>query len=115
MGKVGNDRRYTLLRSGAIARIRDLLEGKSTDFIVDAFVFPGNSGGPNILAPHAIQIKNTKSNPKAALIGIVKSYLPYRDIAVSPQTGKARVIFEENTGLTLVEPVDHIIETIMLP
>ena len=115
MGKVGNDRRYTLLRSGAIARIRDLLEGKSTDFIVDAFVFPGNSGGPIILAPHAIQIKNTKSNPKATLIGIVKSYLPYRDIAVSPQTGKARVIFEENTGLTLVEPVDHIIETIMLP
>lgn len=115
MGTVGHERRYTLLRSGAIARIRDLFEGRSTDFIVDAFVFPGNSGGPIILAPHAVQINNTKSNSKAALIGIVKSYLSYKDIAVSPQTGRTRVVFEENTGLTLVEPVDRIIETIMLP
>jgi Trypsin-like peptidase domain len=46
MGLVSLDRQHVILRSGAIARIRDLFENRSSDFIVDALVFPGNSGGP---------------------------------------------------------------------
>ncbi len=40
MGLVAIDRQHVILRSGAIARIRDLFEGRNTDFIIDALVFP---------------------------------------------------------------------------
>ncbi len=90
-----------------------MLEGCSTDYIVDAPVFPGNSGGPVIIKPELVSISGTKSQKESRLIGLVKSYINYKDIAVSPQTGRPRVVFEENTGLTKVEPVDHIIETIL--
>lgn len=113
MGNVGNTRQYVILRSGVIARIHDMLEGYSSDFIIDAPVFPGNSGGPVIIKPELTYITDTKPQKLSRLIGLVKSYIPYQDVAISPQTGRARVIFEENTGLTNVEPVDYIIETIL--
>lgn len=112
MGLVAVDRQHVILRSGAIARIRDLFEGRSTDFIVDALVFPGNSGGPVVLRPEMVSIQGTKSNMNAGLIGVIKSYIPYQDIAVSQQTNRPRIIFEDNSGLSLVEPVDYIFETI---
>ena len=112
MGLVSPDRQYVILRKGVIARIRDFFEKRSTDFVVDAFVFPGNSGGPVILKPEMISITGTKANQNAALIGIIKSYITFQDVAYSKQTNKPRIIFEENSGLALVEPVDHIIETI---
>jgi len=112
MGLVAADRQFVILRNGTIGRIRDLFEKRSTDFVVDAFVFPGNSGGPVILKPEMISIGGTKSNSNAALIGVVKSYIPYQDTAISQQTGRPRIIFEDNSGLSLVEPVDYIIETI---
>lgn len=112
LGIVALDRQHVILRSGAIARIRDMFEGRSKDFIVDAMVFPGNSGGPVVLKPESSSIEGTKSNFKAGLIGVVKSYIPYQDIAVSQQTNKPRIIFEDNSGLSLVEPVDHIFEAI---
>ena len=113
MGLVGDTRQYVILRGGVIARIHDMLEGHSTDYIVDAPVFPGNSGGPVIIKPEFTYIKGTKSQSESRLIGLVKSYIPYRDVAVSPQTNRPRVVFEENTGLTKVEPVDYIIDTIL--
>ena len=112
MGLVGVDRQNAILRSAVIAKIRDFFENRNTDFVVDAFVFPGNSGGPVVLKPELTKISGTKSIKSAGLIGIIKSYIPYQDVAISQQTGQARVIFEENTGLALVEPVDHIMETI---
>lgn len=113
MGNVGNTRQYVILRGGVIARIHDMLDGYSTDYIIDAPVFPGNSGGPVIIKPEFTHIKGTKSQSESRLIGLVKSYIPYEDIAISPQTGRPRIVFEENTGLTNVEPVDYIIETIL--
>lgn len=115
MGNVGKTRQYVILRGGVIARIHDMLEGNSSDFIIDAFVFPGNSGGPVIIKPEIGGIEGTKHQNESRLIGMVKSYIPYSDVAISPQTGKPRVVFEENTGLTNVEPVDYIIETILQP
>jgi hypothetical protein len=44
----------------------------------------------------------------------VKAYVPYHDIAASQQTKRARIIFEENSGLSAVEPVDHILTTVDL-
>ena len=59
-------------------------------------------------------LDGTSAVRNATLIGIVKSYIPYKDIAISQQTGNPRVIFEENSGLALVEPVDSIKETVEL-
>ena len=73
---------------------------------------PGTSGGPVINKPEIISITGTKSANQSNLIGIVKSYIPYQDIAVSKQTGRPRVIFEENSGLATVHPVDYIDEII---
>jgi hypothetical protein len=53
-------------------------------------------------------IQGTRPNNSAYLIGIVLAYRPYDDIAMSIQTKKPRVIFEENSGLAEVLPVDEI-------
>jgi len=112
MGMVTPERQYVVCRGGYIARIRDYLEDRTSEFIIDATVFPGNSGGPVFSCPSAIAIEGTPTNSSSDLIGIVKSYIPYTDVAVSLQTGHPRVTFEENSGLTSVESVDSIIETI---
>lgn len=99
MGLVGGDRNYVIVRQGALARVRDTLAGASKDFLVDSAVFPGNSGGPVVLRPEIAAIDGTKAQNSAQLLGIVSGYLPYQDVAVSAQTKRPRIIFEENTGL----------------
>ena len=112
MGMMPSDRQHVIVRSGIIARIRDVFENRSSSFIIDSFVFPGNSGGPVIIKPESTFIRGTKAVSKAALIGMVKSYIPYSDVAISQQTGKARITFEENSGLANVETVDKITEAV---
>lgn len=112
MALVGERRNLVIVRGGTIARIRDTLANVNPEFLVDAFVFPGNSGGPVISAPQSDAIKGTKTQNAANLIGVVKSYVPYRDVAVSQQTGNVRVIFEENSGLTAAHPMDYVDEII---
>lgn len=112
LGIVSADRKHVIARSGIIARIRDVLDGKERCYLIDANIFPGNSGGPVILRPEVSAIQGTKSIGRSALIGMVKSYVPFRDVAVSQQTGNPRVIFEENSGLALVESVDSILEAV---
>ncbi len=114
MGQISPERQYVICRGGYIARIRDFLEDKTTDFLIDAPVFPGNSGGPIIICPSIAAIEGTKPVTDANLIGIVKSYIPYNDMAISQQTNKPRISFEENSGLAIVEPVNAIIETVKL-
>lgn len=114
MGLVSPERQYVICRSGIIARIRDYLDERTRDYLVDAPVFPGNSGGPVVLCPSALAIDGTKAPERADLIGLVKSYVPYRDVAISAQTQKPRITFEENSGLTAVEPMDAILETVAL-
>jgi S1-C subfamily serine protease len=112
MGIVAPQRKNVIARMGALARIRDVLDGHQSSFLIDANIFPGNSGGPVVIRPDMNCIQNTKSINRAALIGIVKSYVPYKDIAISQQTGNPRVIFEENSGLALAETVDSIQATV---
>ena len=114
MGIVANQTMNVIARSGSVARIRDVLSMQESSILIDANIFPGNSGGPVILKPELAAIEGTKSINRSALIGIVKSYVPYTDIAVSQQTGNPRVIFEENSGLALVETVDNIRSTVEL-
>jgi hypothetical protein len=112
LGIVDSVRQYALCRHGILARVRDFVEGRSKTFLIDASVYPGNSGGPVILCPSALSIEGTKPVSKAALIGVVKEYLFYEDVAVSRQTGAPRISFQENSGLAVVESVDSICEAI---
>ncbi|MGO9179652.1 MAG: hypothetical protein ACLQBX_18900 [Candidatus Limnocylindrales bacterium] len=101
-----------IVRQGAIARIRDWLGGAATEFLIDASIFPGNSGGPVLNRPEAVSITGTKSVGASYLIGVVSSFLSYTDLAISAQTGRPRVSFEENTALASVVPADYIREAI---
>jgi len=112
LGLVGQKRMAVIVRSGSIARIRDALHEGMDTFLLDASVFPGNSGGPVVSKPETISIEGTTAENRSMLIGIVLAYVPYRDEAVSRQTGKTRVIFEENSGLAMVHPVDFIDQAI---
>jgi len=112
MGLIGSTRNTVIARSGTIARIRDTLTRSNNEYLIDAFVFPGNSGGPVVSKPEALAITGTKSQDASYLIGIVKSYVPYDDVAVSLQTKRPRVIFEENSGLAAVHPIDFVQEII---
>jgi hypothetical protein len=114
MGLVSPDRQYVICRSGVLARIRDYLDGHAQDYMIDVPVFPGNSGGPVILCPSAIAINGTNPISESSLVGIVKSYVPYTDVAISPQTNRPRISFEENSGLAMVESLDSIVETVQL-
>ena len=57
-------------------------------------------------------IENTKPPQKANLIGLIQSYISYRDTAVSQQTNEPRIVFVENAGLARVIPIDFVLETI---
>ncbi len=107
---VGERRNTVLVRGGTIARIRDVLSKDNDEMLVDALLFPGNSGGPVVSKPQITKVEGTKSQDAAYLIGIVKSYVPYRDVAISVQTSRPRVIFEENSGLAAVYPIDFVQE-----
>ncbi|MGD0950871.1 MAG: serine protease [Methanotrichaceae archaeon] len=112
LGIVGPEMQYVIARSGIVARISDTLEGKTKDFIADISNYPGNSGSPVISKPANEYLDGTKCLYGSRLLGILHSYIPYTDVAVSTQTGRPRITFEENSGLALVTPTDYITETI---
>lgn len=109
---VGIERNYVIARGGIIARIQDTLAGREKTFLVDAQNFPGNSGGPVILKPTSLCLKGTRPHLRPMLIGVVKSYIPYQEVALSTQSGRARMIFEENSGLAIAETTNSIKEVL---
>lgn len=112
MNLAGAQRNYVIVRQGVIARISEMLDQASDTFMADTFIFPGNSGGPVVLKPELLSIAGTQAHNISYLVGIVVSYHPYNDLAVSIQTQQPRVMFQENSGLADVLPVDFIDETI---
>ena len=114
LGLGRNEQNYVIVRQGIVARIQDWLQGYADDFLIDSSIFPGNSGGPVLTEPSDVHIIGTQSFMRCCLIGMVSSYIPYQEIAVSTQTGKQRMIFEENSGLGVVVPIDHIQETVAI-
>lgn len=110
LAMVGGDKNYVMARQGIIARIQDWYDDAANCFLIDASIFPGNSGGP-VLAKPTIHTYGT-SITTAMLIGVVSGYVPYRDIARSDQTGHPILSYAENSGLAVVVPVDAIDETI---
>ncbi len=88
-----------IVRSGIISLVMT-----NKTFLIDANVFPGNSGSPVFLKPSFMHYQGSKVdtvNP-AKFIGIISAYLSYRDTALSQQTGRPRITFEENSGLANV-------------
>jgi hypothetical protein len=99
-----------ILRRGIVAR------SAPNELLIDAFVFPGSSGGPVVYTPPIrLQGKGlvTIESPFVEvemLIGLVVDYVPYTDVAVSPQTHRPRISFEENSGLCHAVPSDKVLE-----
>ena len=87
-----------IVRSGIIAMRND-----DRSFLVDGNIFPGSSGSPVFFRPclfdagtqGIIAVRNRP--PK--LLGVLTSAISYIDEAISRQTGRTRVYFEENSGL----------------
>jgi S1-C subfamily serine protease len=109
---VGGLRNFVIVRQGVIARIRDFLAESSKEFLIDSFTFPGNSGGPVVTRGEIVAVQGTKAESRSYLIGVVKSYVAYRETAVSLQTQRPRITFEENSGLASVVPMDYVREAI---
>lgn len=103
-----------ICRIGCIAKIEHLYHpaNKDNKYLIDCTVFPGNSGGPVINRPELVSLNGTNSNSSSMLIGIVSAYLPYREVLYSRQTERNRMVTEENSGLTIVFPVDSISEVV---
>jgi Trypsin-like peptidase domain len=102
--------RYTtaIARSGIVAR------SDNDELMLDAFVFPGNSGGPVVYSPW-VKIGANLTSPlinDERIAGVVIDYIPYVDVAISPQTKRPRITFEENSGLSHAVPADKILELI---
>jgi Trypsin-like peptidase domain len=80
--------------------------------LIDAFTFPGNSGGPVFWKP---AMGWPFSQPKIegrppSLVGIFIQYHVYNESAVSQSTGRQRVTFESNSGLTEIVSTSRILE-----
>jgi hypothetical protein len=115
LGLSGSERKYVIVRSGCVARLDEEIIGETGSFLIDCSIFPGNSGGPVLLKPRLMEDDDgSVVYEMPFLLGVVKSYLPYRDTAVSLQTGQPRITFEENSGLAAVVPADAITAAIEL-
>lgn len=91
-----------MYRQGCISYVFD-----EEHILLDGTTYPGNSGSPVYILPnegnfaeHVFKIY--PDNPGGRLLGIVSSYVFYQDIAISPQTKRPRITFEENSSLTNV-------------
>lgn len=111
-----SDFKAPICRMGCISRLADALvqPEKAKCFLVDAQVFPGNSGGPIISKPDNTFTTTGVNYMQAKLLGVLSAYIPYRDILISQQTGETKMVQTENSGLTIVYPVDRIKEVVLL-
>ena len=115
MGMAGIERNFVVAKQGIIARLESTQDPKLTkEYLVDALIFPGNSGGPVVTRFEVAAISGTKAVSRSCLLGVVYQFIPYIDVAVSNQTNRARITFEENSGLASVIPADYIEETIYM-
>ena len=110
LGIAGISQNDVIVRHGILARIQDWYDGRSTHFLIDSSIYPGNSGGPVVLKPVLWSATNKPRLATPRLLGLVASYLPYQDVATSQQTGRVRLVSEENSGLATVVPTDAIVE-----
>ena len=105
LGLRSEDFAKPIVRQGTVAL------SEPNGLVVDVDFYPGNSGGPVVYVP-PIKMGEGLASPlinEEKLIGLAISFIPYVDVAVSKHTGRARVTFEENSGLCNVVPADAIL------
>jgi hypothetical protein len=98
-----------ILRRGMVART------EPNTILLDAFVFPGNSGGPVVYAPTDISIFLSSMLHDQRLVGLVSESVSYKETAISIQTKHPRITFEDNAGLCNVVPASAILELLESP
>ena len=106
LGLRSEDYATPILRRGMVSR------SDSSGILVDALVFAGNSGGPVVYAP-STPLGVGLSSPVLQgqwLVGLTTGYIPFIDVAISTNTKRPRVTFEENSGLCSVVPATHIMD-----
>jgi hypothetical protein len=100
-----------IIRKGVISRMNN-----DDTFFIDGSAFPGNSGSPVFLFPTPVKINSNGvmiGGPmNVQLLGVMGAYISYQDVAISQQTKKPKVIFEENTGLSLIYSTKSLSELI---
>lgn len=109
------DRVRPVYRPGTVAV---MLPDKT--FYIDGAAFPGNSGSPVFVRPEPVGFAKAGAPVFPApnsgrFVGVIGEYLPYREVATSNQTGRPRVVFEENTGLSRVWSTDLVVELTKAP
>ena len=105
-GLVGVDTKSPLCRVGCIARNKEKIHGEG--YLIDIQNFPGSSGSPVINKIDINCLNGTKSFDRTMLIGILASYIPYKDTLISRQTGMDMQIVQENSGIAIAYTVDAI-------
>ena len=103
-----------IVRHGIIAEYSEDAE----TFLIDSLAYPGNSGSPVVSKPTLLHRSETgynfgQANP-ALLLGVVLEFVPYVDVAVSMQTSRPRITFEENSGLVRVLRSKRIVELLRI-
>lgn len=101
-----------LSRMGCISRMSETQIKEQHNMLVDIQNFPGNSGSPIITRPEFVSVGGSPSLTKCVLVGIVHSYIPYREQLINNQTKEVVEIRSENSGIALVHPVEYIREII---
>ncbi len=103
-----------MVRGGMVA-----LKHENDTFLIEANAFPGNSGSPVFfkpspfgMTPKGLSLGNVR---QSKLIGVITASVSYRDVAISQQTGRPRIIFEENSGLADVLSMRFIREILNSP
>ncbi|MFA5714567.1 MAG: serine protease [Candidatus Paceibacterota bacterium] len=108
LGISGRIQNYALVRNGIISRIDKEIINSNKCFMIDASVFPGNSGGPVFLRPELSFLGNTKAVNSPYLLGVVSGYLPYKEPLYSHQAYPHQIAgySMENSGLATVVPMN---------
>ncbi len=112
LGLVNETSNLPICRLGCVARMSKEQVSESHNLLVDIQNFPGNSGSPIITRPEIISIQGTKSLTQSVLLGIVHSYIPYRESLINSQTKEVVEVRSENSGLANVHPVEYVLELI---
>ncbi len=108
LGISGTVRNFAIVRSGCIARFDQEIVESAGCFLIDATVFPGNSGGPVFSRPEPVSLVNTKAVDSIYLLGIVSGYKIYQEVLYSHQSNPPIVAGAtiENSGLATVVPMN---------
>ena len=112
MGLVNVDSNQPICRIGCVARIDEKQIKESNNVLLDVQNFPGNSGSPIISKPEIISIEGTKHLERSVLIGIIHSYIPYRETLLNTQTKEIVEVRSENSGIANMHPVEIIRDVI---